>query len=56
MKETTMRHMLEKKPEEVLYRAIKGMIHKNKLREDVIRRRLMIYPGPFHPHFSKGLP
>ena len=39
-----------------MYLAIKGMIPKNKLREDVISRKLLIYDGPFHPHFKQGLP
>ena len=32
------------------------MIPKNRLREDVLKKRLLIYPGPFHPHFKQGLP
>ena len=32
------------------------MIPKNRLREDVLAKRLLIYPGPFHPHFKQGLP
>ena len=56
LQETTLRLMLERNPEEVLYRAIKGMIPKTKLREDILRKRLFLYTGPFHPHHSKGLP
>lgn len=56
MKTTSMKHMLERNPEHVLYTAIKGMISKNKLRENIVRSRLFIYPGPFHPHFKQGLP
>jgi len=51
-----MKHVLEKEPERVLYTAIKGMIPKNRLREDIISKKLLIYPGPFHPHFKQGLP
>ena len=36
--------------------AIKGMIPKNKLREDILTKRLFIYPGDFHPHHKQGLP
>ena len=32
------------------------MIPKNRLREDILKKRLLIYPGPFHPHFKQGLP
>ena len=56
MKETTLRHMLQKNPEEVLFKAIKGMVPKNRLRDDLIKKKLFVYPGPFHPHHNKGLP
>lgn len=56
LQETSLRIMLERKPEEVMYRAIKGMIPKNKLREDIIKKRLFLYNGPYHPHFKQGLP
>ena len=56
LKTTSMKHMLERRPEYVLQHAITGMISKNRLRKDVVNGRLMIYPGPFHPHFKQGLP
>ncbi len=56
MKTTSMKHMLERKPEFVLQSAIKGMIPKNTLRDNVLAKRLFIYPGSFHPHFEQGLP
>ena len=52
----SMKHVLEKTPERVLETAIRGMIPKNRLREDTLSRKLFIYPGPFHPHFKQGLP
>ena len=56
LKTVSMKHMLEKRPEHVLQHAIRGMIPKNRLREDILANRLLIYPGPFHPHFKQGLP
>ena len=56
LKTTSMKHMLERNPEHVLMHAIKGMIPKNKLRQDILTKRLFIYPGDFHPHFKQGLP
>ena len=56
MKTTSMKHMLERKPEFVLQNAIKGMIPKNLLRDNVLSKRLFIYPGAFHPHHEQGLP
>ena len=32
------------------------MIPKNKLREDILSKRLLIYPGAYHPHHKQGLP
>ena len=32
------------------------MLPRNKLRKGILDKRLHIYPGPFHPHFNKGLP
>lgn len=51
-----MKEVLEKRPGQPLRLAIKGMIPKNRLREDILDRRLFIYPGAFHPHFKQGLP
>ena len=56
MKTTSMKHMLERDAKHVLQHAIRGMIPKNKLREGVLNKRLLIYDGPFHPHFKQGLP
>ena len=56
LRTTSMKHMLEKKPDYPLRFAIKGMIPKNRLREEILARRLFIYPGAFHPHFKQGLP
>mmetsp|Transcript_16999 Transcript_16999/g.22893 ORF Transcript_16999/g.22893 Transcript_16999/m.22893 type:complete len:120 (-) Transcript_16999:378-737(-) len=56
MKTTSIKHMLERRPEHVLHEAITGMVPKNKLRKDIVHSRLFIYPGPFHPHFKQGLP
>jgi large subunit ribosomal protein L13 len=44
--------MLEKKPERVLELAIKGMIPKTKL-GDQIYRKLSVYAGPEHPHAAQ---
>ena len=56
MKTWTMKDMLEKRPEHVLQHSIRGMIPKNRLREDVLMKRLFIYPGAYHPHYKQGLP
>lgn len=49
MKETALKDMLAKKPEEVLRIAVKGMLPKNRLSRQLIKK-LKIYTGPEHPH------
>jgi large subunit ribosomal protein L13 len=41
--------LLAKKPEELLKRAVKGMLPKNKLGNKVFKK-LKVYAGPKHPH------
>ncbi len=47
MKETTLREMLAKKPEEVVERAVKGMLPKGPLGSQMYRK-LHVYAGPEH--------
>jgi large subunit ribosomal protein L13 len=49
IKSQTMEELLEKKPTEVLKKAIYGMLPKNKLRDERMKN-LHIYAGPKHPH------
>jgi len=46
---TTVRQMLEKKPTEIIRKAVKGMLPKNKL-GDALLRNVFIYAGSEHPH------
>jgi len=48
LKEYNMRAAIEKNPYEVIYKAIKGMIPKNKHREDILSRKLIVHNGPYH--------
>lgn len=49
IKEKTLRQLLEKNPEEVVRKAVRGMIPKNKLGRKVFKK-LKVYKGSFHPH------
>lgn len=49
IKGRTARQMLDKKPEEVLVRAVKGMLPKNVLGSHMLKK-LKIYAKPEHPH------
>ena len=44
--------MLQSKPEEILRRAVSGMLPKNKLRERRLER-LKIFPDESHPYGAK---
>lgn len=49
LKSVTAGKLLEKKPEEIIRKAVKGMLPKNKLSRHMISK-LKIYTGPEHPH------
>jgi large subunit ribosomal protein L13 len=53
LKERTLKELLEKKPEEVIKRAVWGMIPKNKLGRAVVKK-LKVYKGPAHPHEAQN--
>jgi large subunit ribosomal protein L13 len=48
-KEETLGHLLERRPEEVIRRAIKGMLPHNRLGAQQLRK-LKVYAGSDHPH------
>ncbi len=52
MKETTLRKMMEKKPERVVELAIKGMLPKGPLGRKMYTK-LHVYAGPEHPHAAQ---
>ena len=49
LKETTAKEMLEKKPENLIKFAVKGMLPKNSLGRRQLTK-LKVYTGPDHPH------
>jgi large subunit ribosomal protein L13 len=49
LKEITAGKLLEKKPSELIKRAVKGMLPKNKLSRHMLKK-LKIYAGASHPH------
>lgn len=52
MKETTAREMMDKKPEEMMYLAIKGMLPKNSLGRQQLRK-LRVYAGSEHENAAQ---
>ncbi len=53
LKSRTARELLEKEPETIIKQAVSGMLPKNKLAKDMIRK-LKIYPGKEHPHTAQA--
>jgi large subunit ribosomal protein L13 len=53
LRERTLAEQLERRPEEVLRRAVKGMLPKNRLAAAQLRK-LKIYAGPEHPHAAQN--
>ena len=54
LKEKNLKDLFEQKPEEVLKRAVLGMIPNNKLKKE-IRKRLKIYKNDKHKHGAQKL-
>lgn len=49
LKSTRLRDLLETRPERAIQLAVKGMLPRNHLGRQMLRR-LKVYPGPHHPH------
>ena len=52
LKERTLAEMLEKRPEEVIRKAVKGMLPRNRLARKQLTK-LKVYAGPDHPHAAQ---
>lgn len=53
LKTRTVKEMLVKKPEFLIFNAVKGMLPKNKLRKRLLTH-LRIYKGATHPHQAQN--
>ena len=53
LKTRTLREQLDRRPTEVLRKAVKGMLPRNKLARVQINK-LKIYAGPVHPHEAQA--
>lgn len=52
LKSATASQMLERKPEELIKQAVKGMLPKNKLGRQMFKK-LKVYTGADHPHTAQ---
>ncbi len=53
LKERTLREQLDRQPTEVLRKAVKGMLPRNKIARQQLLK-LKIYAGPEHPHEAQA--
>lgn len=51
-KTETLERLLARRPEEVIRRAVKGMLPRNRLGAQMLRK-LHVYAGPEHPHAAQ---
>ncbi len=52
LKLETARKLLERKPEQLLFLAVKRMLPRNRMRKKLLKK-LKIYRGPEHPHLAQ---
>ena len=53
LRSRTLREQLERRPEEVIRKAVRGMLPKNRLAAAQLRK-LKVYAGPDHPHAAQA--
>jgi large subunit ribosomal protein L13 len=52
LREETLERLLQRRPEEVIRRAVRGMLPQNRLGDKMLRK-LYVYAGPEHPHAAQ---
>ncbi|GFK93566.1 50S ribosomal protein L13 [Fundidesulfovibrio magnetotacticus] len=52
LKETVLKDMMSSKPDQVLIKAVKGMLPKNRLGRQMLKK-LKVYAGAEHPHAAQ---
>ena len=53
LRSTSYTQLLERKPQEAVRKAVKGMLPKNRLGAKMLTK-LKVYAGPTHPHSAQG--
>ena len=52
LKSMTAKQLLQKRPEDLVIRAVRGMLPKNSLGRNMLKK-LKVYAGPEHPHVAQ---
>jgi len=53
LKSRTFKDLVERNPEKIIKNAVKGMLPKNKLRKEIIKK-LKVFKGPDHDHEAQN--
>ena len=53
LKSVTAEELMAKHPEDLIIKAVKGMLPKNYLNKTILKK-LKVYPGEEHPHSAQG--
>jgi large subunit ribosomal protein L13 len=53
IREESLEHLLARDPEEVVRKAVRGMLPKGPLGRQMLKK-LKVYAGPTHPHVAQG--
>jgi large subunit ribosomal protein L13 len=53
LRETTLEKLMDSKPTQALYNAVRGMLPKNRLGRDMLKK-LKLYAGAQHPHTAQA--
>ena len=56
LKEIPMKDLVQKHPDQVIRRAVKGMLPKNNIREEILDKFLFVHADAYHNHHSHKLP
>ena len=52
LKEIPMKELIQRHPDQIVRRAVKGMLAKNTIRNILLDRNLIIHAGPYHDHLA----
>lgn len=56
LKEILMKDQVQRDPNEIIRRAVKGQMAKNTIRNILLDKNLIVHEGPYHDHIAQKLP
>jgi len=55
LKKNSFKDLERRWPERIVQAAVKGMLPRTRYRDEVMKK-IIVHPGPTHPHIAQGLP